>query len=270
MTSPTVEKKEHEVGLGIPSMDGDSSVAPTMAATSADAVITSPTETPANGGSAAAGVSPTAAASSTPHREKEGFFGRLVNKEKARAPTSETTGFASSAYVPGTAPAVASENLDAPAHVRAPSGEYTSGTTPEAAKEKRRSAFFGKLGGSAKKDRKVEAVYDGENAAGEEAKAKKSGLSDIFRRPSKLVKSQNETRKETASAPAVPEVTEASTNHHGVPLHLGTDGATGTMDTTAATADSTTANRNTIGDVVPDAVSVEHPESRTHAAHASA
>lgn len=235
MTSPTVEKKEHEVGLGVPSRDRDSSVMPTAAATSADAMVTSPVETSANGGSAAAA----GAAASTPHREKESFFGRLLNKDKTAT----------------------SDNLNTSTPVQRTSGEYATGTTPEASKEKRRS-IFRNLSGSVKKERDVGASYDG---AGDDAKAKKGGLSDIFRRPSKIVKSQKETRNESSSGVVVPGATDASTNHHAVPLPPGINGTTGTMDTAAVSANSTTN-----GDVMPHAVTVGHPESRTTAVHASA
>ncbi|EDN10307.1 predicted protein [Histoplasma mississippiense (nom. inval.)] len=88
--------------------------------------------------------------------------------------------------------------------VAEPSATTESTTTPPAAKEKRRTSFFGNLG--SKKEKKSEAVTDGEQAADEDkAKSPTSSplpkFGGVFRRASKAAKKEKEPTAPSESEP---------------------------------------------------------------------
>ncbi|EGC41290.1 conserved hypothetical protein [Histoplasma capsulatum var. duboisii H88] len=94
--------------------------------------------------------------------------------------------------------------------VAEPSTTTESTTTPPAAKEKRRTSFFGNLG--SKKEKKSEAVTDGEQAADEDkAKSPTSSplpkFGGVFRRASKAAKKEKEPAAPSESEP-IPEAAE--------------------------------------------------------------
>ncbi|KAI9708423.1 MAG: hypothetical protein M1828_002986 [Chrysothrix sp. TS-e1954] len=133
----------------------------------------------------------------------------------------------------------------------------TAGTSPG---EKRRSGFFG-LGSMKKSDRPSEtsAGTDSDTTDNEGTKSGKqasSGFSNIFRRPSKNTKSTptRETEKKTATPAAVPEEGSAAGETKSEAAAIGTDGASESKLVPAA--DEEPKAQATIGDVVPDAVSI--------------
>lgn len=161
------------------------------------------------------------------------------DKEETVAPAAEE--------IPAAAPIAAEETpaaIEAPATTEAPAAAAPA-TTPEV-KEKRRTSFFGNLGGSVKKT----------GAEGEKAPSKLSGL---FRNPSKAVKSNKEkeaTPAKTEETPeTVPEVPAAEETKPAEP---------------AAEPAAPAAEPASIGDVVPDAVTVGQASKSTPPVTASA
>lgn len=201
------------------------------------------------------------ATATTPAKEKQHFsFGKFLGgaKEKVKSPTTEKTPEApkteeapkveetaapvEAAKPEETAAPVATEPATEAAKEETPATEGAATTTPPA---KKRGSLFG-LGGSVKKEK------DGEE--------KSQGLKGLFRNASKAGKSKKE--KEPANTPAKVEETAE-------PVEEKTEAApvAESKETPAVAAPTEQA---TIGDVVPDAVTVGQEHKSAPAVTSSA
>lgn len=249
--SPASEKKEHEIVPAIPPMD-TGTVAPASAP-----VMDGAAETPS-----AAALPTTETA--TPHKEKETFLGKFLNKEKAKTPISEVP--------PTETPAVAHTGAGEPAQPVAGKSEIPASTltpyaatTPNAAdesKEKRRTSFFGGFGSSMR--RKSGTTPEDATNGDHKPSPLPAKLSGLFRNPSKAAKGSKEP-KEVVTPPKVGEALETSATTSTVPARLGTDGPV-----SASTEAGVTRGHHSAGDVVPEPATVGQPPSAPTAVHATA
>lgn len=109
--------------------------------------------------------------------------------------------------------------LDTPTTGTAPTA---TATTPEAVKDKRRTSFFGSLGG--KKERTAEVGPESEVVDGEsrQKSTPTSKLGGLFRRPSRAAKGEKDVSKNQSTSPtAVTDSTETP-----VPISKDTPAAT--------------------------------------------
>lgn len=261
LRSPTHEKKESEIAPAVPAKDTETPAAPAATETAEEA---KPTEAAPATTEAATEAKPEekpaekAEKATTPHKEKKNFFDSFLHKEKAKTPTTEA---APAEAKKEEKPAEETKSEEKPAEKAAEATEPATGVTatasaatPEASKDKRRTSFFGNLTGSVKKE-KSEGETDGE--------PKHSKLGGLFRNPSKLGKSK-EAKKETTTPPKVEEETPAKEESSAPVIPAPETEAS----TTAPEASNT--NQNSIGDVVPDAVTVGQAPKASAAVHATA
>lgn len=255
--SPTHEKKESELAPAVPAKDETEAAAPAPAAEPAAPAVAPVVDGPSE--AAAAPVVPEepkaeeakATETTTPSKEKKGFsfnkvFGSVSSKVKSpvseKPPTLQKTEEApkveeapkteEAAPVVGE-PAAEAPKAETPVAAEAPKTEEATAPVTEAAEpksEKRKSSFFGGLTGTSKA--KAEA------SPGEKHPSKLSGL---FRNPSKAVKSKKESQVNSEAAAEAPkEETPAATE----------------APSTEVTSETKPEEPATIGDVVPEAVSV--------------
>jgi len=183
-------------------------------------------------------------AATTPHKEKEHFsFSKFFPKEKAKSPTTEAP---KEPIVSDEAPKIEEPVAPVAETAEAPKEEVKEEpakeeTTPAAHKAKRGS-IFGNLTNSVKK----------EKTEGEASEPKKENkLTGLFRSASKSVKPLAKKEKEPATPAKVEEKEE-----------LKAEEAKAGEPTPAVT--EPTAEPKSIGDVVPDAVTVgQAPKSTT-------
>ncbi|KAJ9648013.1 hypothetical protein H2199_001790 [Coniosporium tulheliwenetii] len=260
--SPVHEKKESEVAPTVPPKDTETPVTAPITETNEPLTSAAPTET-----------TTTSAAATTPHKERENFFGKFLGKREAKSPAAEvppaipTTEKATEtpAAAPIVSPAVEERATDVPANGAATNVHSTA--TPES-KDKRRTSFFGNLTGSVKKDKKPDNHAEGESPV--ETEHKQSGVSKLgglFRNPSKAMKSNKETKKdvtppsmveEGSEAPVLPAPTSVTAAHGG------TDGPIGTDEITPA-------GQTSLGNVNGNGVhNGQTPPQSTPAVHATA
>ncbi len=191
----------------------------------------------------------------TPKAEKENIFNKFLNKEKAKTPTSETP--VTPVEPKDAAPATTETTETAPAAT-------TATPTPELAKEKRRTSFFGNLGGSVKKIQKPEPSTEAETAEGEQKHSSPiSTFGSLFRNPSKAMKGNKKDKEPIPEVPSqkADETTEKSAEDKTVAPIVDDATADKHKETAPANASAVTNEKpNVIGDVVPDAVSVGQPK----------
>ncbi|CAI6254349.1 unnamed protein product [Periconia digitata] len=208
------------------------------------------------------------ATATTPAKEKQHFsFGKFLGggKDKVKSPTTEKAPelpkSEETPKVEETAPAAAPVEPVEPAPVAAepateavkeekkeetPATEAATTTTPPA---KKRASIFGSLGGSVKKEK------DGEE--------KPQGLKGLFRNASKAGKSKKEKEPSTSTPAKVEETAEP------VEEKSETAPVAESKETPAATTAAPT-EQATIGDVVPDAVTVGQDHKSAPAVTSSA
>jgi len=289
--SPTHEKKESEVAPVVPPKDTETPAPVTEATTEAAAPevaaapveAAAPTETPA--------AEPKAA---TPHKEKKSFLDKFLHSgEKAKSPTTE----APAATEPPAATEAPATTTEAPAEAAvngvAPAEGAAAGEPPK--KERRSSSFFGSLkkphmpksekAAEAPKTETSEAppatetpaasaevAAEGAKEAGKpegksEHKSAASKFGGLLRNPSKLIRSNKEGKKEAAaSAKSEEKVGESSDVK---PAAVEEPAKTETAPVVAEPAAATNGQQS-IGDVVPEAVTVGRPQSSTPAVSAAA
>ncbi|KAL9092336.1 MAG: hypothetical protein Q9165_004510 [Trypethelium subeluteriae] len=294
--SPTSEKKESDVGPVPPPKDDAAPVLPPT--DGSDEAPPAPPkddkleEAAATGAATGAGVTTATAAeeskdgqrekatATTPSKEKEGFFKRLLSESKVKTAKPEAakedskvgaeTAATEESTKEGEAAATTADKAAVPAEpavpvddkpnngasgIGAPADEQRAGKKdePSTPKEKRAS-IFGTFKGKVR-DQKGD-KSDAEKSEGEEKKSNKLG--GIFRNPSKAIKSS--TSKDTKKDEAKPTVNGDK---------LADKKANETAATKEATEqkpleDSTTTSevKQSIGDVVPEAVSVGQPQEQ--------
>jgi len=242
LKSPTTEKKESEVAPAVPAKDAEA--APAVEAPKTEEVKP---EEPAVAATDAPKEEEVKPATTTPHKEKENFFGKFLNK--AKSPTTETAPKIEEPKKEATPePATAVEATEAPKEEEkkeeAPLGVTSTAAAAPAPKAKRGS-IFGNFTGSVKKEK------DGE--AGEQ----KHGLSGLFRNASKSIRPKKEEK--AAAAPAKVEETPETKEEEKVE---------------EAPKEETPAEKKaepaTIGDVVPEAVTVGQAPKSTPEVSATA
>ena len=83
-----------------------------------------------------------------------------------------------------------------------PNTTTTQATTPDPTKDKRRTSFFGNLGG--KKEKRTDVTSDVENVEGDGKKSTPGKFGDLFRKPSRAARtsSGNRNANNTTSTPA--------------------------------------------------------------------
>ncbi|KAK3063195.1 hypothetical protein LTS18_002315, partial [Coniosporium uncinatum] len=264
--SPVTEKKESDVAPAVPPKDNEA--APIIAPTTETVAAEPTSESALNEDKEAPAVPPKAERPTA--EKKESFFEKFLHMgEKAKTPTTEAA-----PVLPASIEAPAAETTEAPKieteaqkdisviEDKAPivnghHKEETAATEP-AKTDKRRSSFFSNLGGTIKG--KKEPTSGDEAVEGTEKKSPMPAkLGGLFRNPSKMMRGNKETKKEhltpakaeetteapfTTEAPRIPEIEKPKKNSE-----------------TPVTS---------IGDVVPEAVSVGTPRQSTPTVQATA
>ncbi|KAF2234570.1 hypothetical protein EV356DRAFT_514961 [Viridothelium virens] len=297
--SPTSEKKESEVGPVPPPKDDAAPVLPPTdgsdEAPPAPPKDDKPEEAAAVGAATGAGVTTATAAeeakdgqkdkatATTPSKEKEGFFKRLLSESKVKVPKSEaskeeskvgaepaateestkegeaTATAADKAAVPAeTAVAVDDKPNNGASGISAPADEQRTGKKeePSTPKEKRAS-IFGTFKGKVR-DQKGD-KSDAEKSEGEEKKSNKLG--GIFRNPSKAIKSS--TGKDAKKDETKPTVNGDKVADKKANETVATKEATEQKPVEDSTTSSEAKQaEHSIGDVVPEAVSVGQPQEQ--------
>ena len=135
----------------------------------------------------------------------------------------------------------------------------TSGASGRPAASDKRRSFFGSM----KKDRKTdESEASAEGESPKQKQSTPSKLGDLFRRPSKAAGKSTEKKEEKkpANAPApLPEAAESTEAAKSSAAPTGVDGAAdekSKLENEAAKENESKPNGSTIGDVVPEAVTV--------------
>ncbi|KAF2196939.1 hypothetical protein GQ43DRAFT_230564 [Delitschia confertaspora ATCC 74209] len=250
LKSPTAEKKESELVPAVPAKDTEVSaeapkVEAPLAATDASVPLV---EAPK--------VEDVKPATTTPHKEKENFFGKFLGK--AKTPTTETAPKLETAPKVEEAPKVeapvepVTEASVAPTEEEKKEETPAATTTPAAAATttpapapKKRGSIFGNFTGSVKK---------GKDVAEGEAVESKSKLSGLFRKASKSVKP---TKEEKETTPAATKAEETAETKEEVKVEEA-------PKLEAANEPTTATETPVIGDVVPEAVQVgQAPKSTT-------
>ena len=290
--SPTSEKKEADVAPVPPPKDDVAPVLPPTDGTDDTAPPAPPKDKPEE---AAATGAATAAATeeaketkeaknekaTTPSKEKEGFFKRLLSESKVKglkpeATKEESKEGAEAAAVEESAKEAetteatadkaaepATENSAAPvtdAAAIAPTEKKEEASTPKESastpKESKRSSIFGTFKSKDKKGDKS----DAEKSEGEEKKANKLG--GIFRNPSKAIKSNKESKKEETKPTLEGDKEDKKADEIAAtkadPLAKEAVENLSTVQDKRGEAK----NEQSIGDVVPEAVSVGQPQEQ--------
>ncbi|KAF2656535.1 hypothetical protein K491DRAFT_374353 [Lophiostoma macrostomum CBS 122681] len=257
LKSPTHEKKEADLVPAPVAKEPETTTETTKPEETAVAPLEPVTDGTTEPTPATEEIKPeTKAATTTPAKEKQGFsFGKFLGgaKEKVKSPTTEKAPETKAEdtvkpeETPAPAitpiePAVAEEPKEVKKEEEPATGVTSTASATPATKAKRGS-IFGNLTGSVKKEK------EGETSE------KPSGLIGLFRNASKAGRSKKE--KEAAAPPAkVDEATEPKEEKTETPAVE--DKKEETLATPAATEPTT------IGDVVPDAVSVgQAPEIKS-------
>ncbi|KAI9814451.1 MAG: hypothetical protein M1827_003307 [Pycnora praestabilis] len=214
VTSPTEEKVEKEVAPVVPAKDIEAPI--TTSAENRDESLEP----------VADGIESTPAAAASNERAEP----IASNVENLEPPAEATTAL--------------------PAATAAPVTTVPAATAPDAVKEKRRSSFFGTLGG--RKDRRS----DSDNGVVDSAPKQRSPsplpkLGGLFRNPSRAMKGNKDAVKKDA-APVAPS-TEKATND--MPIETNGDAAPVASEASNIPLPSSSRNEgeNLMGDVVPNA-----------------
>jgi hypothetical protein len=261
LKSPTHEKKEADLIPAPVAKEPETTTETTKPEETAIAPVAPVTEGTTEPTPATEEIKPeTKATTSTPHKEKQGFsFGKFLGgaKEKVKSPTTEKASEpkAEETVKPEETPApivdpvvpiapvepIAEEPKEVKEEEPATGVTSTAAATP--ATKAKRGSIFGNLTGSVKKEK------EGETSE------KPAGLMGLFRNASKAGRTKKE--KEVATPPAkVDEAAEPKEEKTETPV---VDAKK--EDTLAAPAAT---EPTTIGDVVPDAVTVGHaPEIKS-------
>lgn len=269
------EKKEEEAAA--PAADAEPSAEPTEEATAAVAAAPVPTlegpsdeAKPAETTETAETTEPAAEAAETPKAapkptKRGSIFGSLASK--LRSPTTEKKEAdivppvpakdEPATETPAEAPKIEenpAETTETPAEApkettEEASKEEASATTPTATLKSKRGSIFGNFTGSVKKEKS-----DGEG------EAKTNKLTGLFRNASKAGKSKDVKKKDATTPPKVEEAAEPATTE------------TPAKEAEAAPAAEPTpaAEPNSIGDVVPAAVTVGQAPKSTPEVSAAA
>jgi hypothetical protein len=240
LRSPTTEKKESEVAPVVPAKDTPVVAAEAPKIEEPVAPVAETAEAPKEEAKKEeVKKEETPATVTTPHKEKEHFsFSKFFPKEKAKSPTTEAP---KEPIVSAEAPKIeepvapVAETAEAPKE-EAKEEPAKEETTPAAHKAKRGS-IFGNLTNTVKK----------EKTEGEASEPKKENkLTGLFRSASKSVKPLAKKEKEPATPAKVEEKEEPKS-----------------VEPTPAVTEPA-AEPKSIGDVVPDAVTVgQAPKSTT-------
>lgn len=281
--SPTSEKKEADVAPVPPPKDDAAPVLPPTDG-SDEAPPAPPKDKPEEAAAAGAAAGATAEEAketknekaATPSKEKEGFFKRLLSETKVKVPKpdaakeeskegAETTPAEESAKEAETAEGTADKTTEPAAETADKPATEAAAATPTLAEKKdevttpresKRSSIFGTFKSKDKKGDKS----DAEKSEGEEKKSNKLG--GIFRNPSKAIKSNKETKKEetkpTVDADKEDKKAEQIAANKADPIQAEAVENLKTVDDKANEAKK----EQTIGDVVPDAVSVGQPQEQ--------
>ncbi|KAF1989402.1 hypothetical protein K402DRAFT_418678 [Aulographum hederae CBS 113979] len=284
--SPTTEKKEPELAPAVPPKD-EPVPAPETAEPAAEVPAAEPAAVEAPVEDKPAVPEKAADKAVTPKKEKESFFDKFLHKaEKSKTPTAETSAPAPAVEEPATTePTAESAVEEAPAATEPVNGvtETPAPATEPVKSDKRRSSFFSNLG-TLKKDKKPTAekpvekpaepaapVTEGETTETTPAEPVKElakepkeksplpgKLGGLFRNPSKMMRGKKD--KEAAPAPAKVEETTEPAKEEAPPAITETEKPT----------ETTEPKLQSIGDVVPDAVSVGSPPAATPTVQATA
>lgn len=236
--TPGHEKKEHEVIPVISSKDGEAIATPAHGSVpTADKGSTAATAKPAAGSSASKdGIigKEVKEEKDSKEVEKENFLGKFLNRDRSKSPAADVRAQKKDDAVVATSPAEPSASSTDAGAVPATATEGTTATsagTPEVSKDKRRSSFFGNLGGSARKEKKpTDVSTEGDKSANEnKPNSPIPRLSSMFRKPSQGVKSSKDIKAEKS-------VDDASTSAGGNPKVI-EEPAT-TMETSSVLAQS--------------------------------
>lgn len=299
--SPTAEKKEHEVAPAVPPKDSEApqiaepvkdtddtfqDAPETKVEEPAEAKVEEPLATTTAATAAPAAIateekktSPTTEKAATPKKEKESFLGGLLSKARAKSPGASKREEKKDVPAAVEAPAVppkdeikAEEPVTAPAATEPAVDETSAATATTAApveapateaepkKEEatapnntRRRSYFGSLG--QKKEKTESETSENEKPLGK--------LSNIFRKPSQAIRGSNDKtpKKENVHAEKVEETPVEAMSEE-------TAAADAVKPETAAT--ETSEQQQSIGDVVPEAVSVGQPQTTNPTVSASA
>ena len=130
----------------------------------------------------------------------------------------------------------------------------TTSTTPDALKERRRSSFFGTLGG--KKEKRSDVISDTEGTDGEGKKSASTKLTGLFRKPSRAVKGGSSTDASASSPAAVAESSEAP-----APVSKDIPAITETSPEPHMNGNGfAEGSKENVGGNVPELVSAGHPQ----------
>ena len=245
LKSPTTEKKESEVAPVVPAKDTEA--APEAPKTEDAPVV--PEAAPVAAATDAPKTEETKPATGTPHKEKEHFsFGKFLGK--AKSPTTETPPKVEETPKKEATPepVVATEATEAAKEEEkkeeAPLGVTSTAAAAPAPKAKRGS-IFGNFGGSVKKEKEGES-------------SEKKGLGGLFRNASKSIRPKKE-EKAAATPAKVDETAEPKEEE---------------KKTEEAPKEENAAEKKTepatIGDVVPEAVTVGQAPKSTPEVSATA
>jgi len=257
--SPVTEKKESDVAPAVPPKDNET--APVIPLPTETAAAEPPIENAFDENKEAPAVPPKAERPTV--EKKESFFEKFLHMgEKAKTPTTETA-----PVLPTSTEAPAAETTEAPkieteapkdtpaVEDKAPitNGHHKeeTGATEPAKTDKRRSSFFSNLGGTIKG--KKEPTSGDEAAEGTEKKTPMPAkLGGLFRNPSKMMRGNKETKKEHPAPTKVEETTEAPSTTEAPKI-----------PEAEKPKEDSEAPVTSIGDVVPEAVSVGTPHQST-------
>ncbi|GAB7348455.1 hypothetical protein MBLNU459_g6872t1 [Dothideomycetes sp. NU459] len=267
--SPTTEKKESEVGPVVPPKDTVVSdeapqiPEPATETTALDgaaveepvveAPATTVPETETKTETAAPVAAPAAASTLTPRKEKESFFGGIVNKVRAKSPANLNRS-AKTEEAP-VVPPKSEERVAAAAPE-----EPVTAAAPIAAAEEPVAAE------TAAAPVTEEPVTDATNKGTFKESRRKSFLG-LFRKPSQAVHGSKEAKKEENVTPAAAEKTDESAVTEPAATE---ETAAAATEAPAAAIETKAEEPSSIGDVVPEAVTVGQAHSSNPTVSATA
>ena len=202
--TPVHEKKEHEVIPVVSGKDGEVAASPAYGSVATADNGSAAATAPAAGSSASKdGITGkgTKEEKDSKEVEKENFIGKLLNRDRSKSPAADVRAEKKDDIALNTSSAEPLAPSTDAAAVSTPATEDTAAinaSTPEVSKDKRRSSFFGNLGGSTKKEKKpVEVNTEGDKTVNEnKPNSPIPRLSSIFRKPSQGVKTSKDSKAE--------------------------------------------------------------------------